>query len=132
MAANRVHYPYQHRSREIKRISGRLSILGNATPANGTYAIDKGGDGVTSVVRSGTGEYTFTLETTYCDLNNFQLTLEASVAVDLVPSVKNHTVKTTKTIVVRTCTGATPTDTADAVQQYIHFSFDLKNTSSAR
>ena len=119
----------QSRTKAVKKICGRISILGNTTPANGTYTVDRG-DGVASVARTGAGEYTLTLTDTYRQLVGFALGIQAAAAIDLVPQMKSHDVVVAKTIVLNLLAGATPTDTANGVQQYLYFEFSLKNTDA--
>lgn len=126
--ANRVHWPVQSRTRELKTIAAILGILGNTTPANGTFNVVNGGDGIKSFARTGTGQYTVTLEDGYVECVGLSLNLEAAVAVDLIPQVVSRDVKTAKTVVFVLNTGASPTDTANGVQQYVHFYLRCKNS----
>lgn len=119
----------QSRGKEIKYVHARLRILGNTTPANGTFSIVKG-YGVATFARTGTGEYTITLQDKYQRLMSAQLTVLAATAVDLVAQLKSEDVAGAKTIVFNMNAGATPTDTANAVTQDVLVSLALQNTDA--
>lgn len=67
---------------------------------------------VSSISRSGVGEYTVTLADSYNAAQGIHFSVLAASAVDLVPQIKSVDVVTAKTIVVRLLAGATPTDIA--------------------
>jgi hypothetical protein len=54
-------------TKELIVIPMTLSILGNTTPANGTFSVTKGAEAVASVARTGAGAYRVTLKDNYPD-----------------------------------------------------------------
>ncbi len=68
------------------------------------------GELISSVARSGVGEYTLTLSDKYYQEQYVGFKLLAATAVDLIPQVKSISVSSAKTIVVNMLAGATPTD----------------------
>lgn len=128
--ANRLFHRLQSSTREVKTISGIISILGAASAANNVVTLlTNTGDYVASVARTGTGQYTITLADSYVALVSATFTWMAATAIDLVPQIVSHDVVTAKTIVVKALAGATATDTANTVQHYLMFDLKLKNTS---
>lgn len=117
----------QSRSKQVKLILARLRILGNTTPANGTFSIVDG-DGIESFARSAAGEYTITLTDKYVKLLSARLQVLAATAIDLVPQLKSENVAGAKTVVFNMLAGATPTDTANGVTQDVFVELALKNT----
>jgi hypothetical protein len=80
-----------------------------------------------SVAKTGTGEYTITLEDSYVSLLSCNLTLEAATAVDLVPQIKSVDVVSAKTIVIRLLAVATATNPSAACK--LHIALKLKNST---
>lgn len=78
-----------------------------------------------TVTKSGTGEYTLTLDDKYVELRSAQLTMQTSE--DLVARVASHDVQSAKTIVVETATAAVATDATAAAE--IHVTLVLKDSS---
>ena len=72
-----------------------------------------------TVAKTGTGEYTVTLDDKFNALMDVQLTLEAAVPVDLVPQILSTDVSGTKEIVFSLLAGATPTDPSAVCK--VHF-----------
>jgi hypothetical protein len=129
--ANRYLHNKQSINRGVVQLSGRFRILGNTTPANGTFT-KVYGDGIASFARSGAGEYTITLSDKWSSLLGAKLQVLAATAIDLVPQLKSETVASTKLVVFNMLAGATPTDTANGVTQDVFVTLELKNTSVAR
>jgi len=101
---------------------GTINIAADASVSG--YSIK----GVASVTKTGTGEYTITLQDAYYSFLTAQCTLMAATAVDLVPQIKSVNVAAaSKTVVVRLNTGATPTDPAAVCTLCV--SIVCKNTS---
>lgn len=119
----------QARAKGVRMIHARLRILGNTTPANGTFSIVEG-KGVASISRSGTGEYTVTLDDAFTSLVGANFQVLAATAVDLVAQIKSETVATTKKVIFNMNAGATPTDTANGVTQDVFMTLALINTSA--
>lgn len=117
--ANRLFDSTQALEKQVKFIGGIISIAADASVSGKT------GLGY-SVAKTGTGEYTVTLEDAYPELLCAQVTLEAATAVDLVAQVKATTVSTTKTVVINLNAVATPSDPSAVCK--IHFLAVLKNT----
>ncbi len=84
--ANLQHHDVQGRSKEIKLVTARLRILGNTTPANGTFSVADG-DGVAAFTREGVGHYRVQLEDKYVKLLGADFTVLAATAIDLVPQL---------------------------------------------
>ena len=80
-----------------------------------------------TVAKTGTGEYTVTLDDKFNALMDVQLTLEAAVPVDLVPQILSTDVSGTKEIVFSLLAGATPTDPSAVCK--VHFKAFLRNSS---
>lgn len=104
----------------IVEIMGVISI---ASDASVTSESIKGA----SVAKTGTGEYTITLEDSYVSLLACNLTFVAATAADLVPQVKSYDVVTAKTIVFRLCAAAVATNPSGACE--VHVSLKLKNST---
>lgn len=129
--ANLGHNDVQSRSKEIKLIVGKLGILGNTTPANGTFSIEEGGEGIAAFTRTDTGKYRIELQDKYQKLMGVSLTVLAAAAVDLVPQVRAEAVNgATPYIDFEMLAGGTATDTANAVQQYVMVIIAVKNTDA--
>ena len=129
--ANRNFNRVQALPKELKILSGIVKIVGATDPANAVVTLEPSNNvGITSVARSGTGEYTITLDDKYTSLFNANFNLEAATAIDLVPQIKSHDVASAKTLVVNLNAGATPTDSANEVVHKIHFNLILKNSSA--
>jgi hypothetical protein len=84
---------------------------------------------VSSVTKTGTGEYTIALADKWVGLISVTASLESSVATDSV-QVKSADPVTAKTIVVRTITSGAYADVA--VASKLHLSIQLKNSSVTR
>lgn len=113
-----------------------VAIASGATPVAAAAAVTLAGgvDGVASstikgasVVRSGVGQYTVTLEDKYYALMDLQLTLKAATPVDLVPQQLSDDVAGAKTIVFSLLAGATPTEVAAPC--VVNFKAFLRNSA---
>jgi hypothetical protein len=80
------------------------------------------------VTKTGTGEYTLTLEDKYVGIESVQLTLQAATAVNLVPQIKATDVVSAKTIVFNLNAAAVPTNPSAACRVYI--ALRLKNSTA--
>lgn len=100
------------------------ALAGAVESASSFYA-----PGVATILQEPTaaGTFNITLSDTYNRMVAPKYCLQAVTAVDLVPQQKSEAVATTKIVVVRLLTAATPTDVAAAARLYL----DLKmmNTS---
>lgn len=120
----------QSRSKGVKTIHARLRILGNTTPANGTFSV-VAGDGVVSLTRTGTGAYRITLSDKYVTLIGAHFTVLAATAIDLVPQLfADDVAGATPYVDFKMLAAAVATDTANAVTQDVFVTLVLKNTSS--
>ena len=129
--ANLAFNDMQSRTKEVKVIVGRLRILGNTTPANGTFSVVEGGEGISSITRTGTGKYKINLSAPYQKLMGCSLTMLAATAIDLVPQIVAESVNAAAPYVeFQMCAGATPTDTANGVTQDVFVTLHLKNGTS--
>ena len=91
----------------LQTIVGSINISSSAVPTKNL------GLGWT-VAKTGTGQYTITLLEPYTKAVAVLATLQAAVAVDLVPQVELVDIVTTNTIVINLNTGGTPTNPAAA------------------
>lgn len=60
------------------QLFGQVTVTGDATPANSTATV--AGKGLASCARTGTGEYTLTLDDEWAEMHCAQLTLQAAAA----------------------------------------------------
>lgn len=111
----------QSLNKEIKIIAGQFSIA-----SSGGTATKVSGLGYT-VAKSGTGEYTITLSEKYPYLISAIATVQAAVAVDLVPQVLSHDVSSAKTVKINLNAGATPTEPSAVT--VVNFVLVLQNSS---
>lgn len=112
-----------HMNTGVVLLEGRLDIHTDASVLSTTDFL--GG----AITKTGTGEYTITLEDTYNKLLACNLTLSAATPVDLVPQVTSEDVDGAKTIVFSLCAAAVATDPSAATSVYI--SLKLKDSSVA-
>lgn len=105
----------------LTSIHGQIGI--NASAA----VIDSKSIRGATVTKSGTGQYTVTLDQKFNALMEVQLTLQAATAVDLVPQIVSHDVSGAKTIIFKLLAGATATDPSAACT--VHFKAFLRNSS---
>lgn len=59
--ADRRKHDVQAITRALVPVVAKISILGNTTPANGTFSVAEGTEAVASVARTGVGTYRMTL-----------------------------------------------------------------------
>ena len=128
--ASKIFYGVQAAQPSMKIIAGTFK-------PNGSSAIDNtanAGTGFT-VERTGTGQYTVTLDESYPGLISAQATAALNAAADTYMQITGaHDVTTNKTIVftalVTSGTGAsTATDIAAHAHNHVHFCLFLRNTS---
>ena len=100
------------------RIEGYIGLTsGAAVDASNTLL-----NGAT-VAKSGTGEYTVTLSRKYKTLYNCQVSFESDTDVDIAVQIDSIDVagaSATKTIVLKTMAGATPTDVSAAARVFFY------------
>lgn len=107
--------------RGVVVLAGILDIHSDATVLSTSFFA--GG----AFTKTGTGEYTLTLEDKFTELLACSLTLEAATPVDLVPQIDNTDVSSAKTIVFNTLAAATATN-ASAVCK-VHVVLYLRDSS---
>lgn len=111
----------------MKMCSGVISIVGAASAANNVVSMADGGHGVTSVVRSNTGEITMTLDDPFVAIHSVQATYGGIGARSV--SVKSYD-PAAKTIVFNTRnTSNAAADTPNTETDYIHFAVSCKNST---
>lgn len=121
----------QSRTKGVKSIILTVKVVGASNPANSAVTIEKGGDGVLSVARTGTGAYKITLRDRFIAMLSANVQLMAATAIDLVAQPISQTLDTaTKEFAWRANTGATPADTAVGVTHRFLIHLDLKNTQA--
>lgn len=104
-----------------------LSALAAASLAGGIDGVVSSSIMGASAAQTGVGEVTITLDDTYAQLEDVNVSLEKSIAQDLIPQVKSNDMVTAKTIVINLLTGATKTDPLAAAS--LHVSMFLRNSS---
>lgn len=119
--ANRNFSRVQALNHEVKLIAGSFSIA-----ASGGAATKLQGLGY-SVAKSGTGQYTITLEDAYVAMLSATATVKAATAVDLVAQVASYDVTSAKTVVVKLLAGASATEPSAVTE--VHFMLALRNSS---
>lgn len=93
-------------------VTAPLAATNLAGGDDGVGAVSNFGQLLSSVTRTGVGQYTFTLADTYSMEQSVVFRVLAATPVDLIPQIKSIDVVTAKTIVVSLLTGATPTEIA--------------------
>lgn len=101
-------------------LSGSVSIAADASVSASSFPFG-------TITKTGTGAYTLTLADKYSSVVSIQATLEAAVAVDLVPQVTSADVSSAKTVVFSLNTGATPTNPSAVCK--LHILLLVKNSS---
>ncbi len=100
------------------RVEGYIGLTaGAAIDSNNTLL------NAASVAKTGTGEYTVTLDRKYKSLYNCQLTFESDTDVDITLQVDAIDVAGTsaaKTVVIKTMVGAVPTDVSNASRIFLY------------
>ena len=99
-------------------LAGKISLSAAA-------AVDSSDIPFASVAKTGTGEYTITLDDAYQALRS--CTMSMQTAEDLTARISSHDVASAKTIVIETATAATATDATAAAEIHVHLS--LKDSS---
>ena len=109
-------------------VKGVTFIYGKASITNTTGVVASySGLGITSIARTGVGEYTITLDEKCNDLLGSKISVVAATPVDLVPQILSYDVSGAKTIVVNLLAAAVPTDSAQDIELLIELT--LKNSS---
>ncbi len=120
MANRNFHLMKGSLDRGLVFMSGVISINASAAVTGETIV-------GASVAKTGTGQYTITLEDAYNECKAVQLQLGAATAVDLVPQVVSVDVASAKTVVFKLLAGSTATDPAAACN--VQVLLVLKNSS---
>jgi len=121
--ANRYFQQFFHSfTKNLTGLHGIISINSSAAVTGETI------NGAT-VAKTGTGEYTITLDDKYPAIEACELQLEAATAVDLVPQVVSTDVVGAKTIVFKLLAGSTATNPSAACK--VHVALRLRNSSVA-
>lgn len=106
------------------------TVLPLAGGINGVSSIASGSQWIQSATQSGVGEFTIVMTDAYNALMSIQARLLAATSVDLIPQIRSINVaSSSKTIVIRLLTGATPTDPGAACTLYLDLF--LRNSSIA-
>lgn len=127
--ADRTCHDMQHMSREVKVISGIISIAGAASAANNVVSLEYGGHGVASVARTGTGEITVTLDDKWVECHGVTMGFQPEAGEARQAQVKSFDVTSTKKIIFETTTEALVAgDTPNGDTDRIHFALFLKNS----
>ncbi len=126
---NRNSTPVKAIEREVIAVPLTLTILGNTTPANGTFTVVQGKTAAASVARTGTGKYRVTLR------DAFPTLLGAVVSIaphnDAARGVKMSAVtpasKTADFVIVNTAEAAL--DTPNAETDTVYLTLFFKNST---
>jgi len=135
--ANQTFNDVQSRTKAVKLLHGRLRILGNTTPANGTFSVIEG-DGILSLTRTGTGLYRITLRDKYQKLvgAKFQILAatitqgEIEIAAEDVDGATPYVDFRFKAPTNSSTTTLIATDTANDVTIDVFVELALKNTNA--
>ena len=124
--ANKIFFDVQSANPEVKIIAGSFAPNGSSAIA----ATSNEGAGW-SVARSGTGQYTVTLDQTYPALISCTLTLALNAVNDSILQLGAIDVSSGKTIVInhRDISDAAAADIAANENNRVHFCLVLRNTS---
>lgn len=120
--ANRYMFNVVSIDRMVSKIFGKASI----TAVTGVISAFSG-KGITSVARTGAGEYTIVLDDKFNSIVDLNFSLVGATAEDLHPQAVSYDVAT-KTIVVNTLTAAVPTDATNAFE--LVFSVSATNSNA--
>jgi len=121
--ASRVFRNVQALNPELKIVTGSFTTNGSSDPDSDNNT----GKGW-SVARTGTGEYTVTLEDTYPALLSGNCSLGLNAAGDSQVQFGAIDVVTAKTIVIRTITAGSAANIAANANNRVHFTLCLRNT----
>lgn len=134
--ANRDCKDLQSLSRDVKVISGQISILGAASAANNVVSLvssvpgGSGINGIASVARTGTGLITLTLSDKWVGLESIsaQFSPHGGGARDV--NISSADVVSAKTVVFKTINASlVATDTPNTETDRIYFTLFLKNST---
>lgn len=121
----------------VTATGGDTTVLADGGEGDGVVATFAGGDititttskfGVTSMTRSGTGQFTIVLDDVYYAFKSVKGMILKATGEDIRFQLKSQSL-TTKTVIMFTTTGATATEPSENLQFYIRF--DLKNSTVA-
>lgn len=122
---------------DLTASGGDATAVADAGEGDGEVAVFAGGDdavvdnsvlGIASVERDAPGVYKITLEDAYFSLKSAKARLLHTSAEDIRFQISSETVSSTKLIIFKTLTGATPTDPASGSIAFIRL--ELKNSSA--
>lgn len=130
--ANRNAHDLQHLSREVKIVSGIISVVGAASAANNVVSLVSSDytNGIASVARTGVGEITITLQDSWVACLGVLATLQPESDAERVIKILSHDVVSAKTVVlVALDESLLPEDVPNTETDYIHFMLLLKNST---
>lgn len=112
----------------IQALSRGVKVIAGSFAPDGTNPVSAVKGKGFSVARTGVGIFTVTLEDTYVDLLDAQVSLQLNSADDKFMQLGPIDVQSAKTIVLRCwdISGAALTDIAAHAQNRVHFSLNLK------
>lgn len=130
--ANSLHHEKLTKSRGLVDIHIRATILGNTTPANGTFSIVEGSEAVQSFTRTGVGAYRITLREKYNKCLGFFTSIvpHGGGARDIRPGAVDTNARTYDFVVMNASLVAA--DTANAETDTVYIQLTVKNTSVAK
>lgn len=110
----------------LVQLFGQVTVTGDSTPANSTATTSS--KGFASAARTGTGEYTITLDDEWAELHAAQLSLEAAAALTTGQAVKwkSFDLAAKELVVEFTDEAGAAEDLTDAEVAVLHVSLALK------
>jgi hypothetical protein len=134
--ANRDCKDLQSLSREVKVISGVITVLGAASAANNVVSLVSsipgatGINGVASVARTGTGLITLTLSDKWVGLEGLSCVLSPHGGAARGVNISSADVVSAKTVIFKTVNASlVATDTPNTNTDTIYFTLFLKNST---
>lgn len=103
----------------------RQVVLAGKIDLSAAAAVDASNIPHVTVTKSGTGEYTLTLDDKYVEMRSAQATMLTTE--DVQARLKSHDVTSAKTVVIETATAGSPADVTAAAE--IHVTLVLKDSS---
>jgi len=130
--ANRTLWNVQSATRALVVLPMQITILGNTTPANGTFSVAEGGESAASVARTGTGAYTVTLRDSFPkDMSvNISIYPHSGAARTVRLDAIDESAKTIKFVVLNASLAAV--DTANGETDRVHIIATYKNSTALR
>lgn len=133
--ANRYMFDTQSITKALVVIPVTLTILGNTTPANGTFSIVQGSEAVSTFARTGVGSYSLRVTDIFPTLMSAQLTFNAGssgarIGSNLTAVVNNPTAASRVITFQVLNTSLAAADTPNAVTDTVYLTLYCKNSTA--